>query len=164
MLGFLPENADSKITIFYSPNDSTHLQFSFNMGADAVKFQTFNSSQLTTSNAKKADYQIQNTGLDESQQEMLKRLELSPEAYLKIKRHCDDLGIEFMSTGFDVESLEFLLSEVGLFRIKIPSGEKVSSQSIRLFPLNPCSKTFRICQCSVGVISGSSNIHRNVPL
>ncbi len=48
MLGFLPENADSKITIFYSPNDSTHLQFSFNMGADAVKFTTYETDRKNT--------------------------------------------------------------------------------------------------------------------
>ena len=92
-------------------------------GADIVKFQTFQAKDLVTSKAHKAQYQLQNTSHQESQLEMLTRLELSHNSFLKIAKHCNDIGIEFLSTAFDSESLNFLLSEIGLKRLKLPSGE-----------------------------------------
>lgn len=94
-------------------------------GCDAVKFQTFNADKLTSVNAKKANYQVANTP-DESQQDMLRKLELSTADYVKLKNKCDDVGVEFMSTAFDVESLKFLIDDIGIKRIKIPSGEILS--------------------------------------
>ena len=92
-------------------------------GADIVKFQTFKAKNLVTENAKQADYQITNTGKEESQFAMLSRLELSYDVHHKLVEYCTKLGIEFLSTAFDSESLDFLVNELGLTRLKIPSGE-----------------------------------------
>ena len=91
-------------------------------GADVVKFQTFNADLLVTENAPKATYQ-KNKGADnDSNYEMLKSLELSKEDHFNLIKECDLHGIEFFSTGFDIDSLNFLL-ELKMNRIKIPSGE-----------------------------------------
>ncbi len=91
-------------------------------GADAVKFQTFNSASLVTATASKADYQQENTSASESQLEMLKKLELSREDHLALIARCQEKGIEFISTPFDLGSLD-LLVELGVPKLKIPSGE-----------------------------------------
>ena len=91
-------------------------------GADAIKFQTFKAENIVTKNAAKADYQVKNTGEDTSQYAMLKKLELSCADFEKIKAYCDDSGIEFLSTPFDLESIDFL-QEIGIRFLKIPSGE-----------------------------------------
>lgn len=91
-------------------------------GADLVKFQTFNTDRLVTSTAKKADYQNQTSDSNESQYEMLKRLELTAEMHHELIDHCRTRGIGFFSTGFDIESIDFLVS-IGIDRFKIPSGE-----------------------------------------
>jgi N,N'-diacetyllegionaminate synthase len=91
-------------------------------GADLVKFQTFNADRLVTSAARKADYQIQATGSGESQHEMLRRLELTPEMHKELIAHCAARRIGFFSTGFDIESNDFLAS-LGQDLFKIPSGE-----------------------------------------
>lgn len=91
-------------------------------GADIVKFQTFNAEKLVTKNAKMADYQIRNTNHLESQYEMLKKLQLSHEEFIELSNLCSQKGIEFLSTAFDLESLDFLWS-LKPKRIKIPSGE-----------------------------------------
>lgn len=92
-------------------------------GVDYVKFQTFKSENLVSKFAKKADYQIQNTGnaLD-SQFEMLKKLELSHENHELLIDYCKQKNIHFFSTAFDLESLEYL-KNIGLDLVKIPSGE-----------------------------------------
>ncbi|MDO6579734.1 N-acetylneuraminate synthase [Photobacterium sp. 2_MG-2023] len=92
-------------------------------GADIVKFQTFKAKNLVTEDAEQATYQVTNTKKKESQLAMLSRLELSYEAHHKLVSHCDFLGIEFLSTAFDSESLEFLVNDLGIKRLKIPSGE-----------------------------------------
>lgn len=91
-------------------------------GADAVKFQTFKADQLVTLDAPKAEYQLQQTEADESQYEMLKRLELSAGAFRDLQQHCREAGIRFMSTPFDEDSAD-LLSELGVTVFKTPSGE-----------------------------------------
>ncbi len=90
-------------------------------GADCIKFQTFKSENLVSHNAKKADYQKNTTG-DGSQLEMLKKLELSYDEFISLKKYCDEVGICFLSTPFDLESIDFLNSVDMLFW-KIPSGE-----------------------------------------
>ncbi|EOW9249443.1 N-acetylneuraminate synthase [Vibrio cholerae] len=92
-------------------------------GADIVKFQTFKAKNLVTEQAKQADYQVVNTQKQESQLEMLSRLELSYAAHHQLVKHCESLGIEFLSTAFDSESLDFLVNDLGLKRLKLPSGE-----------------------------------------
>ena len=91
-------------------------------GADLVKFQTFSAAKIVTKTAGKAEYQNKNLGGAESQQEMLERLELSYEMHVRLISHCKRRGIGFFSTGFDNDSLKLLI-ELGLERIKIPSGE-----------------------------------------
>lgn len=92
-------------------------------GADIVKFQTFKAKNLVTEQAKQADYQVVNTQKQESQLAMLSRLELSYAAHHQLVKHCASLGIEFLSTAFDSESLDFLVNDLGLTRLKLPSGE-----------------------------------------
>lgn len=91
-------------------------------GADAIKFQTFKAENIVTKNALRAEYQVKNTGEDTSQYSMLKKLELSYDDFRELKAYCDDSGIEFLSTPFDVESIDFL-QELGIRFLKIPSGE-----------------------------------------
>ncbi|MBI4125579.1 MAG: N-acetylneuraminate synthase [Deltaproteobacteria bacterium] len=91
-------------------------------GADAVKFQTFRADNVVTSDAPKAQYQIRATGRQESQLEMLKKLELPLEAFQELQNYCLQKGILFMSTPFDEDCADFL-DEMGMPVFKIPSGE-----------------------------------------
>ena len=91
-------------------------------GADIIKFQSFSAESLVSLNAPKADYQMIKTNKDESQFEMLKKLELSKDDYISLKIRCEEKGIEFLSTPFDEKNLQFLI-DLGIRRIKIPSGE-----------------------------------------
>lgn len=91
-------------------------------GADLVKFQTFSADRLAARCAPKADYQVQATGQGEGQLEMLRRLELSREMHSELIMHCQSHGIGFLSTGFDIESIDLLLG-LGQTLFKIPSGE-----------------------------------------
>jgi N,N'-diacetyllegionaminate synthase len=91
-------------------------------GADLVKFQTFSADRLVTHTAKKADYQTQSTFINESQHDMLLRLELTSEMHQQLIAHCAVQNIGFFSTGFDRESVDLLVS-LGQKRFKIPSGE-----------------------------------------
>ena len=91
-------------------------------GADAVKFQTFKAATLVTKSAKQADYQAANTGKQENQFDMLKRLELSEADHQELVDYCQLKNIEFMSTPFDLKSIQFL-NGLGVNRFKIPSGE-----------------------------------------
>lgn len=92
-------------------------------GADIVKFQTFKAKELTTSSAKQADYQKVNSKKEESQLAMLSRLELGYDVHHRLIKRCSELGIEFLSTAFDSESLSFLANDLQLKKLKIPSGE-----------------------------------------
>jgi N,N'-diacetyllegionaminate synthase len=91
-------------------------------GADMVKFQTFSAERLVTRTAAKAKYQAQTTGREESQYEMLRRLELTEDTLRELYLHCAARNIGFLSTAFDIESVD-LLARLGQDRFKIPSGE-----------------------------------------
>jgi N-acetylneuraminate synthase len=91
-------------------------------GADVVKFQTFRADKLVTRHANKAVYQQRLTDGEQSQFDMLKALELSESAHRELQQHCVERGIEFMSSPFDAESLDFLVA-LGVKRIKLGSGE-----------------------------------------
>ena len=93
-----------------------------NAGADAVKFQSFKANNLTTKNAQKAMYQKETTNIEESQFDMLKKLELSIEMHKELISYCKNKKIIFLSSPFDHESIE-LLEDLGLEIFKIPSGE-----------------------------------------
>ncbi len=89
---------------------------------DAVKFQTFIAEKVISKYAPKADYQKCNTGSNESQLEMVKKLQLSFDAFRELQTYCGAGGVRFLSTPFDLESIDFLASlKMGLW--KIPSGE-----------------------------------------
>lgn len=90
-------------------------------GADIVKFQTGLAENNISKFAKKADYQVEQTGADESQFEMVKKLCLKYDDYIILKEYCDRVGIQFLSTPFDPESVRFLDKLQPFF--KVPSGE-----------------------------------------
>lgn len=91
-------------------------------GADAVKFQTFRADALVTANAPKAEYQAANDRPDESQFEMLRRLEIPDAWYPELIAHCKRAGVVFLSTPFD-EGSASLLAGLGMLAFKVPSGE-----------------------------------------
>lgn len=91
-------------------------------GADCVKFQTFKADNIVTQCAKKAAYQLTTTNKNESQYEMLKKLELSEQAFIELKAYCESKYIKFLSTPFDLESIE-LLHKIGMNVWKIPSSD-----------------------------------------
>lgn len=91
-------------------------------GANAIKFQTFDATKVASRAAEKADYQKMETFKNESQLDMLKKLELSKPDHLKLINYCKQKNIMFMSTAFDLDSVEFL-KNLKLSVYKIPSGE-----------------------------------------
>ena len=91
-------------------------------GVDYVKFQTFKANKIVTKQAKRADYQNKNTKDFDTQYEMLKKLELNEDSHHLLIKYCNHKGIKFLSTGFDLDSLEFLY-KIGIRLAKIPSGE-----------------------------------------
>ena len=109
-------------------------------GADAVKFQTFRASELVSARAPKALYQRRTTVVTESQLSMIRRLELDETAHRSLMEHCSQRGIRFLSSPFDLHSIDFLHS-LGLEAFKIPSGEITNIPYLR-----------RIGSCGVPVI------------
>ena len=107
-------------------------------GADAVKFQTFKAENLVTRRAQKASYQKQTTDEGESQFSMLKRLELAHDTHHELVSYCQDKGIDFLSTAFDSESLNFLVKDVGLKMLKISSGEITNGPLLLEHALTGC--------------------------
>ena len=99
-------------------------------GADIIKFQSFKAEKITTKSAKKTPYQNKAIGKESNQYEMLKNLELSNKDIQVIYDYCKQLNIEFLSTAFDLESLDFL-GDLELNRYKIPSGEITNTPLIR---------------------------------
>ncbi len=91
-------------------------------GADCVKFQTFITENVISKYAQKAEYQKETTGAKESQYEMVKKLELSFKQFRSIQKYCEERGILFLSTPFDLDSIDFL-EEIHIPFWKIPSGE-----------------------------------------
>lgn len=91
-------------------------------GADYVKFQTGKPEKLISVFASQADYQKKNTGTGDSQLEMVRKISLKFEDFKPLKLYCDKMGVKFMSTPFDLDSID-LLVEIGMDYIKVPSGE-----------------------------------------
>ncbi len=90
-------------------------------GVDIVKFQTFNPKKLASKHATMAEYQKENLGIDKSQEEMLSELTLRKEEYIELSDYCKSVGIKFLSTPFEIESIHFLNDLQDIW--KIPSGE-----------------------------------------
>ena len=115
-------------------------------GVDYVKFQTFKADNLVSKTAKKADYQIKNTKkTDETQFQMLKKLELSEKDHLDLIEYCNGRCVKFFSTAFDLDSLIFL-KKIGLELVKIPSGEITNLPYLRL-----AAKSFKKVIISTGM-------------
>ena len=110
-------NHNGSIELAFELIDAAH-----EAGADFVKFQTFKAENLVTQSAAKADYQFGASDVQESQFEMIKKLELSYDMHLKLISRCKEKGIRFSSTGFDASSVDLLL-ELGVEFLKVPSGE-----------------------------------------
>lgn len=107
-------------------------------GVDYVKFQTFKADSLVSKSAKKAEYQSVNINDgDNSQYAMLKKLELSHENHLELMSYCSERNIQFFSTAFDVEGVNYL-NHLGLSFFKIPSGEITNYPYLRAIAL--CGK------------------------
>ena len=100
-------------------------------GVDAVKFQTWKTENIVTASAQQAAYQAENTGKQESQFDMLKRLELSYEHFSYIQQYCKQIGIDFLSTPDEEESLAFLMNDLRLPWVKIGSGEVTNIPYLR---------------------------------
>ncbi len=94
------------------------------VGADAIKFQTFKAENVVSKLADKAEYQKKTTGSDKSQLEMIRKLEISFDDFVKLKKYCDKKEIMFLSTPFDHQSIDFLYDLVDIY--KIPSGEIIN--------------------------------------
>ena len=105
-------------------------------GADAVKFQTFSAEKLVVKTAKKAEYQANNTNNNDTQFEMLKNLELSRAEFIELKEYCDKKQIMFLTTAFDFDSFDFIINDLRVELIKIPSGEMTN-----LPLLEKCART-----------------------
>jgi N,N'-diacetyllegionaminate synthase len=99
-------------------------------GADFVKFQSFSTEKSISKGAPKADYQIVATGSDDSQYDMVKKLELTREDHAILIEECRRCGIAFLSTAFDSDSLSMLM-DFGISHIKIPSGEITNLPLVR---------------------------------
>ncbi|CAE79553.1 N-acetylneuraminate synthase [Bdellovibrio bacteriovorus] len=96
-------------------------------GADAVKFQTFKAENIVSKKAPKADYQVETTGNNETQLQMIQKLELDEEAHAVLVEYCKKKGIDFLSTPFDIPSVGLLAKKMGVPRLKVPSGEIINA-------------------------------------
>lgn len=127
------------------------------VGVDAIKFQTFKADKLVTRTAPKADYQKQHTG-EESQYEMLKKLELSYQVHHELVRECQNKKIEFLSTAFDQESLNFLVDDVGLDTLKIPSGEITNAPFLLAHARSGCRLIVSTGMTTLGEIEAALSV------
>lgn len=127
-------------------------------GVDYIKFQTFKASKLVTKAAKQAEYQQKNIGKEgDSQYQMLKKLELSPEDHEVLIAYCKEKGIKFFSTSFDFDSIEYLHSlNLGLW--KIPSGEITNYPYLKKIAQYGESVILSTGMCEVNDISAAMNV------
>jgi len=93
-------------------------------GADCIKFQTFKAERVVTRGAPKAKYQMETTATAESQMDMLKKVELSPEHHIDLKKYAQELGLVFLSTPYNFEDVD-LLERIGVSAYKVASGQIV---------------------------------------
>ena len=128
-----------------------------NAGVDYIKFQTFKASNLVNISAEKADYQKQNLGKVESQLEMLSRLELSFDSFADINDYCRNMGVKFLSTPFDFDSIGFLAG-LGMDYMKIPSGEITNLPYLRHIAKIGLPVIMSTGMCSLGDIENALNV------
>lgn len=120
--------------------------------ADAVKFQTFKAKNLVTRNTAKAKYQEYGTEQSESQYQMLKGLELDYQAHYELQEYCKERKILFLSTAFDIQSLKFLVEELKIRILKIPSGEITNGPLILEYAKTGCDLILSTGMSTMGEI------------
>lgn len=128
-------------------------------GVDIIKFQTFKAENLVSKSAKQADYQKRNIGIktDDSQLNMLKKLELSEQDHQELMAYCIERGIRFFSTAFDLESIEYLHSlNLGLW--KIPSGEITNYPYLKKIAQYYEPVILSTGMCEMGDVSAAMNV------
>lgn len=140
-------------------------------GADAVKFQTFKAERLLTREAPKAQYQTRTTDPAETQYEMIRALELTPPMHRELSDRCRRHGLGFLSTPFDEKSLDFLVDEIGLDTIKLPSGEVTNgafllhaARRARKIILSTGMSTLDECRDALAIIAFGMQASDGVPL
>lgn len=144
-------------------NGSLSLAFSLvdeavRAGADAIKFQTWTAEGLVSKYAGMADYQIRNMGISQSQYEMLKKLEMSIGDQIKIIEYCREKGIDFLSSPFDIPSIDVITDIYRLKRIKIPSGEITNFPYLRHVGSRGVSLIISTGMASLGEIEAALEI------
>lgn len=126
-------------------------------GVDCIKFQTFNSKNLVSAHAQKAEYQKKTTDSNESQLDMLRKLELSHEQFRELQIYCNQKGIMFLSTPFDLESIDFL-AELGVKTWKIPSGEITNYPFLRAIAKRKESVIMSTGMCSLEEVGDAVHV------
>lgn len=127
-------------------------------GADAVKFQTWTAEGLVSKHAEMADYQIRNMGVSQSQLEMLKKLEMSTADQIKLIEYCNEKGIAFLSSPFDISSIDIVVDIYKLKQIKIPSGEITNLPYLRHLGSRGVSLIMSTGMASLGEIEAALEI------
>lgn len=128
---------------------------------DYIKFQTFKAETLVNRAARQAEYQTKNLGKEESQFEMMKKLELSFPEFIKLDEYCKETGIRFLSTPFDLESIDFLAS-LGMDYMKVPSGEITNLPYLRHIAQTGIPVIMSTGMCTLGMIEDALNVlYRN---
>lgn len=130
--------------------------------ADAVKFQTFKTEKLLTSNACMADYQKQNLGVEDTQFQMIKGLELSFEQFTELKAYADSIGIDFLSTPDDEDSLDFLADKLDLPWLKIGSGEVTNLPYLRKIAAKQMPLILSTGMSTLGEVERAVRVIQNV--
>jgi N-acetylneuraminate synthase len=137
-------------------------------GADYIKFQTFITGNLVSKDARQADYQSKNLGIETSQFEMLQKLELSKEDHLELIKSCKENGIAFFSTAFDLDSVELLMNlDIPIW--KIPSGEITNLPYLRKIGsigkpiiISTGMATLGEIEDAIGVLELSGTVRENI--
>ncbi|OAM92778.1 N-acetylneuraminate synthase [Pelosinus fermentans] len=127
-------------------------------GVDAVKFQTFKAENLVSKDAPKAAYQQKMTNNQETQYEMLKKLELSEAFHDTLVKYCQQFGVQFLSTPFDEDSLNLLVKKFNLPYIKIPSGEITNAPFLLKISKTGKSVILSTGMCTLGEVENSLKI------
>jgi N,N'-diacetyllegionaminate synthase len=130
-------------------------------GADCIKFQTFQAKKLLTRTAAKAEYQKQATSDDESQYEMIRKLELSEADHRVLIERCRESGIEFLSSPFDEESAD-LLESLGVSCFKVPSGEVTNLPFLKHLARKHKPLIVSTGMCILGEVEAALNTIRSV--
>lgn len=126
-------------------------------GVDYIKFQTFKADKIANKFAMQADYQTRNLHEESSQVEMLRKLELKDNDFVLLRDYCEELGIKFMSTPFDFESIDYL-ARLGMDYMKVPSGEITNLPYLRKIASKGIPVIMSTGMCRLGEIEDAMDI------